>query len=350
MKNKLIPFLTLVLIISCGGGGGGSSTPAPVGGSTGGSSGGSNGTSFDMTYFLGGENSLDIELFLFKLKNSWPTEPDNNFLCTNILNGKIHKWDNRNAYFEITNSGRNNEYSWIKSSSTSYSFRLDDSSTSNISLKDNTYTSENSISLNSNTLSVEQMDFDEFSGIMNLRFTESSTSCVDSIDLNILTIADGYVIGFSEDGYGLFGYPRDNSVQFEYKDLWGEYDAEFIEMNATNQPSKINTSNLKLSFEEDPINRFSFHKFELSSDNTQISGFTTQLERYPEEPFSPIFISLRGNSSCPDFSASFYTCCSASCNFFPDSINVITSSKDEIISFDLETNLVLIGVKTLFIQ
>ena len=44
MKNKLIPFLTLVLIISCGGGGGGgSSTPAPIGGSTGGSSGGSSG-------------------------------------------------------------------------------------------------------------------------------------------------------------------------------------------------------------------------------------------------------------------------------------------------------------------
>ena len=50
MKNKLISFLTLVLIISCGGGGGGSSTPAPVGGSTGGSSGGSSGGGTTYSY------------------------------------------------------------------------------------------------------------------------------------------------------------------------------------------------------------------------------------------------------------------------------------------------------------
>ncbi|MDB9769381.1 transferrin-binding protein-like solute binding protein [Gammaproteobacteria bacterium] len=50
MKHKLITFLTLTFIVSCGGGGGGggsSPAPAPTGGSTGGSSGGGTTYSYD---------------------------------------------------------------------------------------------------------------------------------------------------------------------------------------------------------------------------------------------------------------------------------------------------------------
>ena len=53
MKHKLIAFLTLTFIVSCGGGGGGggsSPAPAPTGGSTGGSSGGSSGGGTTYSY------------------------------------------------------------------------------------------------------------------------------------------------------------------------------------------------------------------------------------------------------------------------------------------------------------
>ena len=52
MKHKLITFLTLIFIASCGGGGGGGSSPAPAptGGSTGGSSGGSSGGGTTYSY------------------------------------------------------------------------------------------------------------------------------------------------------------------------------------------------------------------------------------------------------------------------------------------------------------
>ena len=51
MNHKLITFLTLIFIVSCGGGGGGSSpAPAPTGGSTGGSSGGSSGGGTTYSY------------------------------------------------------------------------------------------------------------------------------------------------------------------------------------------------------------------------------------------------------------------------------------------------------------
>jgi len=216
-------------------------------------------------------------------------------------------------------------------------------------LKSNTYTSENAISLNTSSLTVEQMgeDIEKFSGTMNIKFTEDSLGCLDDIDLNILTVQSGYIVGFSNEGYGLFGYPKDRSVEFEYKDLWGEYDVVVSEMNASSQPSRVGS--LKFKFEEDPVNPLIFNKMEVSSDLAGFSGFTTQLYRDSNEPFSPIFIGLIGDSGCPDFSASFYTV-GSSCKFIPKNINVITSFKDEIISFDLEDNYLVTGVKTLFIQ
>jgi len=392
MKNYALA-LTTFLIISCGGGGGGGSS-APTSPSEGSSSGVS-GTAFDMAYFLGGQSSVEIELFLFKLRSNFPTEPfdgpipepipitceeltknpssfpyhecstnpdgstgtgvvgkrpdENKFICTNILNGKIIKYDDRNAYFEITESGLTNEYFWSRPSSQQYNFERYINSDSNLVLKSNTYTSENAISLNTSSLTVEQMgeDIEKFSGTMNIKFTEDSLGCLDSIDLNILTVQSGYIVGFSNEGYGLFGYPKDGSVEFEYKDLWGEYDVVVSEMNASSQPSRVGS--LKFKFEEDPVNPLIFNKMEVSSDLGGFSGFTTQLYRSSNEPFSPIFIGLIGDSGCPDFSASFYVV-GSSCKFIPKNINVITSFKDEIISFDLEDNYLVTGVKTLFIQ
>jgi len=383
--------LTAFLLISCGGGGGGGSS-APAAPSAGSSSGVS-GTAFDMAYFLGGQSSVEIELFLFKLRSNFPIEPfignipgpipitcdeltqnpssfpnhecftypdgsvgvvgkrpdENKFICTNILNGKIIKYDDRNAYFEINESGLTNEYFWSRPSSQQYNFDRYINSDSNLVLKSNTYTSENAISLNTSSLTVEQMgeDIEKFSGTMNIKFTEDSLGCLDDIDLNILTVQSGYIVGFSNEGYGLFGYPKDRSVEFEYKDLWGEYDVVVSEMNASSQPSRVGS--LKFKFEEDPVNPLIFNKMEVSSDLAGFSGFTTQLYRDSNEPFSPIFIGLIGDSGCPDFSASFYTV-GSSCKFIPKNINVITSFKDEIISFDLEDNYLVTGVKTLFIQ
>ncbi|MDA9341033.1 hypothetical protein N9R25_03390 [Gammaproteobacteria bacterium] len=393
MKKLLLLITSVVFITSCGGGGGGGSSPAAAPTPSGGSSGGVSGTAFDMAYFLGGQDSIEIELFLFKLRGSFPIEPfignipapipiscdeltqnpssypnhecftypdgsvgvvgkrpdENKFICTNIIKGKIIKYDDRNAYFEIEESGLTSEYFWSRPSSQQYSFERYINSNSNLKLKSNTYTSENAISLNTSSLTVEEMgqDIEKFSGTMNLKFTEDSIGCLETIDLNILTVNDGYIIGFGEEGYGLLGYPKDHSVKFEHKDLWGEYDVVVSEMNSSSQPSRVGS--LKFKFEDDPVNPLIFNKMEVSSDLGGFSGFTTQLTKDSSEPFSPIFIGLIGNSGCPDFSASFYVV-GSSCKFIPKNINVITSFKDEIISFDLEENYLITGVKTLYVQ
>ena len=398
MRIYFLAFTTIFLI-SCGGGGGGGSsdTSSPSGATS-----PVTNTPFDMTYFLGNQSAIAIEFLVFKTLNNFPldmtlgrqVEPIpgscdslsanqllyyectsersdgtigqqpiylNKFICMSIFQAEVLKYNDQNGYLNILDSSLSaNNYQWIIDPVNNYELRRYGSIPYEVSSYADTYSSENSISLNASSQSIEQIQaseaIEELSATMKFKFPENANSCVDEIDLNIFTINDGYIVGFSDDGYGVFGYPRDSSVEFEAKDFWGEYDVYVSEMNISSRPTRIGEGKFKFQ-DELPPTPLNMEESRITSAPTTYAGFAKKFDAlipYPDSGVSNrdlnpnIYIGFIGNNECPDFSQSYIF--NSNCRLIPKTINIITSFKDEIISFDLESNYLITGVKTLYVQ
>ena len=377
--------LTTFLLISCGGGGGGGSsdTSSPSGATA-----PVTNTPFDMTYFLGNQPAVAIEFLVFKTLNNFPldmtlgrqAEPipascadlsadqllyfecytrsdgtigqrpiyKNKFICMSTFQAEVLRYNDQNGYLKILDSSLSaNKYQWIIDPVNNYELRRYGSISYEVSSYADTYSAENSISLNASSQSIEQIQasdaIEELSATMKFKFPENANSCVDEIDLNIFTINDGYIVGFSDDGYGVFGYPRDSSVEFEVKDFWGEYDVYLSEMNISSRPTRIGEGKFKFQ-DELPPTPLGMEESRITSAPTTYAGFAKKFDALNPN----IYIGFIGNNECPDFSQSYIF--NSNCRLIPKTINIITSFKDEIISFDLESNYLITGVKTLYVQ
>ena len=398
MKNLLLLVTSIVFITSCGGGGGGGSsdTSSPSGATAPVTS-----TPFDMTYFLGNQSAVAIEFLVFKTLSNFPpdmtlgrqvepipascadlsanqllyfecyTRSDgtigqrpillNKFICMSRFQAEVVKYNDQNGYLKILDTTLSaNKYQWIIDPVSNYELRRYGSNSYAVSSYAETYSSENSISLNASSQSIEQIKasdaIEELSATMKFKFPENADSCVQEIDLNVFAINDGYIIGFSDDGYGVFGYPRDSSVEFEVTDFWGEYDVYVSEMNISSRPTRIGEGKFKFQ-DELPPTPLGMEESRITLAPTTYAGFAKKFDAlipYPDSGASNrdsnpnIYIGFRGNNECPDFSQSYIF--NSNCRLIPKTINIITSFKDEIISFDLESNYLITGIKTLYIE
>ena len=125
MKHKLITFLTLTFIVSCGGGGGGggsSPAPAPTGGSTGGSSGGSSGggTTYSYDPIIGNYTNKTWDAFGAGLLANFNTANKLSFIDYTGINN----YDLSVSLTEVNATTLDLDYSGSSTSGSTFTFNL----------------------------------------------------------------------------------------------------------------------------------------------------------------------------------------------------------------------------------